>query len=110
MVHCLLKFLKHGGPRILAFGLLAIFFGCSSTTLPLERQPLERHTISATVIYADRDIINLAARGRGYFKAGIVRGFYDSQRNELWCPNDTSQEALATCGHEIRHLIKGSFH
>ncbi len=70
---------------------------------------MEKHTISATVVYADSDVINLAAKARGY--AGQrVNGFYDPDQNEIWCPNDESVESLRTCGHELRHLIKGQFH
>jgi len=95
-------------PKLLVVGTLFIcclITGCAST-IP---RPLERHTISATVIYADSDTINIAAQVRGY--AGKrVNGFYDPDRNEIWCPNDESGEAFRTCGHELRHLIKGQFH
>gem|GEM_PF-6526237 len=86
-------------------GMFSLFFGCASTTL----KPMEKHNISATVVYADSDVINLAAKARGY-AGNRVNGFYDPDRNEIWCPNDESVEALRTCGHELRHLIKGQFH
>jgi hypothetical protein len=70
---------------------------------------MEKYIISATVVYADSDVINLAARARGY-TGNRVNGFYDPDRNEIWCPNDESVESLRTCGHELRHMIKGQFH
>ena len=86
-------------------GMIFLALGCATTT----SMPMEKHSISATVVYADTDAINLAARARGY--AGQrVNGFYDPSRNEIWCPNDESVESLRTCGHELRHLIKGQFH
>jgi hypothetical protein len=86
-------------------GMVLLTFGCATTT----SLPLEKHRVSATVVYADSDAINLAAKARGY--AGQrVNGFYDPSRNEIWCPNDESVESLRTCGHELRHLIKGQFH
>lgn len=78
---------------------------CSSTP-----GPLERHQISTTIIYADEETINLTARGRGYAGPSKVNGFYDPVRNEIWCPNNESFQALRTCGHELRHLVKGQFH
>lgn len=78
---------------------------CSSTS-----GPLERHQISTTIIYADEETINHTARGRGYAGPSKVNGFYDPVRNEIWCPNNESVQALRTCGHELRHLVKGQFH
>lgn len=71
---------------------------------------LERHQITTTIIYADEETINLTARGRGYAGPSKVNGFYDPVRNEIWCPNNESVQALRTCGHELRHLVKGQFH
>ena len=106
MEHGLSKFLNYRVSRVLPIILFGTLFACSTTSLPLER-----HTISAvTIIYADIDTINLAARGRGYTDVKSVRGFYDPKRNELWCPNDTTSDAFETCGHELRHLTKGPFH
>lgn len=88
-----------------AVGLACATLGCSSTS-----RSLERHQISTTVIYADAEAINVAARGRGYRGGAVVKGFYDPVRNEIWCPNSETTDALRTCGHELRHLIKGNFH
>ncbi len=74
---------------------------CSSTS-----GPMERHQIRTTIIYADEESINLAARARGYLGPSKV----NPVRNEIWCPNNESPQALRTCGHELRHLVKGQFH
>ena len=95
-------------PIIFTIGTISLFcftMGCETSPM----RPLEKHSISATVVYADTDVINVAAQARGYSGAR-VNGFYDPERNEIWCPNDESLEALRTCGHELRHLIKGQFH
>lgn len=86
-------------------GLAYTVLGCSSAT-----GLIERHQISTTVIYADVEAINVAARGRGYLGGAVVKGFYDPVRNEIWCPDSETTDALRTCGHELRHLIKGNFH
>jgi hypothetical protein len=67
-----------------------------------------RYELSVVVIYADRNTINAEARNRGY--RSQANGFYDPARNELWCPNEETAEAFRTCGHELRHAIKGDFH
>ncbi len=83
----------------------SVLSACSSTT-----GPMDRHQITTTVIYADEETINLTARGRGYSGPSKVNGFYDPVRNEIWCPNSETAQALRTCGHELRHLVKGQFH
>ena len=90
---------------ILVFGLCCLTVGCM--TAPMS---MEKHQIEVTVIYADSDSINLAAKARGYAQPTHVRGFYDPARNEIWCPNEETDSALRTCGHELRHRIKGAFH
>jgi hypothetical protein len=67
-----------------------------------------RHQLSVVVVYADRNTINAEARNRGY--RSQANGFYDPARNELWCPNEETAEAFRTCGHELRHAVKGDFH
>ncbi len=89
---------------VIVFGCIFLL-ACSSTS-----GPMERHQISTTIIYADEETINLAARGRGYLGPSKVNGFYDPVRNEIWCPNNETSQALRTCGHELRHLVKGQFH
>ena len=90
---------------LLIFGICCWATGCATT-----RTSMETHHVTATVVYADSNSINLAARARGYSKKARVRGFYDPARNEIWCPNEETDDALRTCGHELRHLIKGGFH
>ncbi len=101
----MLKLLGKYAVALLVAGMWGGLGACTSSPMSMER-----HTISATVVYADLDTINLAARGRGYNKKVRVRGFYDPVRNEIWCPNDETPDALRTCGHELRHLTKGLFH
>jgi hypothetical protein len=67
-----------------------------------------RTEVRVTVVYADLDTINQVARERGY--RGQAYGFYDRMRNELWCPNGETGAAFRTCGHELRHVVKGPFH
>ena len=91
---------------MMVFGLFCASLGCT-THSPVS---MEKHQVQVTVIYADSDSINLAARARGYAKQARVRGFFDPSRNEIWCPNDETDSSLKTCGHELRHRIKGAFH
>lgn len=95
---------------ILLAGLLG---GCS--TMPQAAGPTRpeadgtTHTqVSVTVVYADLDTINSVARERGH--TSQANGFYDSLRAELWCPDEESQQAFRTCGHELRHVVMGRFH
>lgn len=67
-----------------------------------------RHEVQVTVIYATPDRINEEARNRGH--RAQVNGFYDSKRNEIWCPNEETAQAFRTCGHELMHAVKGPFH
>ena len=67
-----------------------------------------RHHLQVTVVYADLDTINAEARNRGY--RSQANGFFDPVKNELWCPDKETPEALRTCGHELRHAVKGRFH
>jgi len=67
-----------------------------------------RFEVKMTVVYADPDTINAEARYRGY--RSQANGFFDPLRNELWCPEEESKEAFRTCGHELRHVVKGDFH
>jgi len=67
-----------------------------------------RHEVQVTVIYATMDKINAEARDRGY--RSQANGFYDSRRNEIWCPDEETPQAFRTCGHELRHVVKGPFH
>ncbi len=90
---------------LLIFGTSCWIVGCASPPVGMET-----HKITATVVYADSNSINLAARTRGYVQQARVRGFYDPSRNEIWCPNDETDDSLKICGHELRHLIKGGFH
>jgi len=92
--------------QVLGIGLFAfVILGCTPSA-----GYLTRHQINTTVIYADEETINRMAHGRGYRGPSKVNGFYDPVRNELWCPDDESAQALRTCGHELRHLVKGQFH
>ena len=65
-------------------------------------------TITVTVVYTDRDTINEEARRLGY--TSQANGFYDPLGNRLWCPDEETPEAFRTCGHELRHVVKGEFH
>jgi hypothetical protein len=67
-----------------------------------------RQEVQVTVIYAPRDRINEEARNRGFQRP--VNGFYDTIRNEIWCPNEETPRAFRTCGHELRHAVLGRFH
>ena len=90
--------------RLGLLGLILFLTGCA-VSLP---SGTSRRDLQVTVIYADRDAINAEARARGL--AGQANGFYDPLRNELWCPDENSASAFRTCGHELRHAVKGAFH
>jgi hypothetical protein len=81
---------------------------CSAACSHVQDGDLVRHEVQVTVIYATPDKINAEARDRGYHAQ--VNGFYDSRRNEIWCPNDETAQAVKTCGHELRHAVLGPFH
>jgi hypothetical protein len=89
---------------ILGLLLASVLAACSHVQTGDSR----RHELSVVVVYADRNTINAEARKRGY--RSQANGFYDPARNELWCPNDETADAFRTCGHELRHAVKGNFH
>ena len=64
--------------------------------------------ITVRVVYTDRDTINEKAREYGY--TSQANGFYHGPSNTLWCPDEESESAFRTCGHELRHKVKGDFH
>jgi hypothetical protein len=90
---------------VLALLFAGVLGGCSS--LPQAETP-GRAEVKMTVVYANRDRINEVARDRGF--TSQANGFYDTLRAELWCPDEETREAFSTCGHELRHVVKGSFH
>ena len=103
------KLLKTGTDRVMRIGLglflIAMLLTACNTG---QAGHSNRHELTVVVVYADRDTINKEARKRGY--RSQANGFYDPARNELWCPNDETADAFRTCGHELRHAIKGDFH
>ena len=64
--------------------------------------------VTMRVVYTDRDTINEKAREYGY--TSQANGFYHALSNTLWCPDEESEAAFRTCGHELRHVVKGDFH
>lgn len=56
----------------------------------------------------DRD--SIAAKAREYGYTSQANGFYHRASNTLWCPDEETVEAFRTCGHELRHAVKGDFH
>jgi len=89
-----------------AFGLVfpILLTACSSGLVGEEA----RRELRVTIIYTDRDTINAEARNRGF--RSQVNGFYDVLKNEIWCPNEETSDAYRTCGHELRHAVRGPFH
>lgn len=64
--------------------------------------------VNVRVVYTDRDTINAKAREYGY--TSQANGFYHRASNTIWCPDEESEGAFRTCGHELRHVVKGDFH
>ena len=92
--------------KFLGVGLcLSYIVGCSTNS-----SPLERLRITTKIIYAVGEALNVVARGWGDFGLSKVNGFYDPVRNEIWCPNSETNDPLHTCGHGLRHWIRGQFH
>jgi hypothetical protein len=88
----------------LAIMLLVLATACGH----VPEKDMVRHEVKITVIYATPDEINAEARSRGY--RAQVNGFYDSMRNEIWCPDEETPQAFRSCGHELRNAVVGSFH
>lgn len=94
--------------QALAVGCQVLTVGCFVAACAAPYDGGNRFEVKMTVVYADRDTINAEARYRGY--RSQANGFFDPLRNELWCPDEESKEAFRTCGHELRHVVKGDFH
>lgn len=99
---------------------LILFVGCAETPY------VDKHSIYVNVIYADantiaaeyekrfpgslNDIVFSNVFGLSRIEKKIALGFYDWNKNELWCLGDNSDHAFTVCGHELYHRIKGSWH
>ena len=89
--------------RLLVVGLIALFvIGCDRT----DTRPGKEVTVR--VIYTDRDTINEKAREYGLTEQ--ANGFYNRLSNTMYCPDEETPDAFRTCGHELRHVVKGDFH
>ena len=59
-----------------------------------------------TVRWIDRDTLNEVCRNLGLRES--VNGCYVD--GVAYCPDEDTPDAYRTCGHEIRHAVKGGFH
>ena len=87
-----------------SFVILLFLLGCSVSD-PDTRPGVD---VNVRVVYTDRDTINAKAREYGY--TSQANGFYHRPSNTLWCPDEETESAFRTCGHELRHVVKGDFH
>jgi hypothetical protein len=79
-------------------------------------QGYEVYTGQITIHYASPEVIQKKYQDQQNMKARlglaqpvapgtIIRGFFDTNTNELWCPGSTSAQDFETCGHELHHWV-----